>query len=753
MSNPLPECISGISEWKELAARLEALSLRRPMKPVETSSFEVTCEMCEALPATVYCGQDKAHLCPSCDESHHSSSKLLMKHGRLPVYHSPYQFGNCKVHQGDKYECVCLECGEMLCQLCLLVGSHAGVNNHPVVSTIDAFRLSLTPPSGDASEILKGGLSKVFFAVQSKKTEMMNELKAKHALVIQAESNHWAVQQSLDKQLRSTLEQLEKKRNKRLDYINSLRRENLLLLTMIEWIEAFTVHARLSLPPSLWLPFYHNVSADPTKVLLLNSRDGSNISRIDTVADYVKSLPGWVTNQIEVRGMIDVFTDSVDREKLSAAVSGKNRVITSQFEWVPSSVPIEADKVSLTADELRQNRMAHRLDELLSLPQEESNRRVTNTELSLPPILANQKVPLDNIKDFVMQTLAVLAETESSIPILNFPEKEIPKNDKISSVLPPLSVLQPEAPVMAGVSRIQGERKGEDLDVPKVNPEERLKGILYQGSVTYGNSVSLISAAPSSDRQELIRLFISLFSSKDRPQVEELIFAICRDTVNGIESSSFLVSGISILVPLTATFMLSLYPQDFVFLDGYLAQLTGKVLALPNPDQNGAEQYISEFLGNISAPSANVSFPNSIKFLLQTVYKACLLRFPPQVAAGVVSGLFLARVVAPRLVWSSPKTGGEIQAPPVITLMTRYIHRIAGAAADGQSALTRSEDPSMAAINGTISQVNALLMREVIGTSVVSEERLPPLTGLMTPEVAASKLERKIKEYGQVFMN
>jgi len=127
----LPACVASDDTWKQFQARLETIASRSrvqmnsvepPLSPTsELKKFSTRCEICDEADATIYCGQDKAHLCADCDAEHHASSKLLMKHSRYPIYHSPFQFGFCSQHTADRYECVCLECGVMLCQLCLLV--------------------------------------------------------------------------------------------------------------------------------------------------------------------------------------------------------------------------------------------------------------------------------------------------------------------------------------------------------------------------------------------------------------------------------------------------------------------------------------------------------------------------------------------------------------------------------------------------------------------------------------------------------
>ena len=725
----LPESVASDQSWIDYVARLKKVSQkyidgdRDPDEP-DLPPFQVNCEMCNEKSATIYCDQDKAHLCADCDKSHHSQSKLLVKHARLPVYHSPFQFGFCKEHTGDKYECVCLECGELLCELCLLVGSHANKSDHPIINTIDAFRISLGPGSGFVADaegiaesiVKRSNVSETFFAVTEKRKQLLEALKQRHALIVQAESNHASIQHALDRQLRGALESLDRIKKKRIDYLQALRRESLLLLTIIEWFQAFTVHARLSLPPSLWLTFFHRISNTAQfRPLLVPVQ---TVESVEVIARYIEQLPRWITRRVEIQGSIDVVP-----ENILADERAKLFVPSTNFEWVPPKVS-EFDQAEVSPDRLRKNRMAARLEELLEKPQENPNPR----KISIPlPAVVEGPVPLDNVHEFVMQTLAVLAESESRIPYLDFPE--VPPVE--TAKLPPPTV-QPMSPA------------------PEFNSADKLRQILYGGPEGFDNAVSILTAAPSSERQDLIRSFMYLYRSSDNGSLlEELIRAVCASTVNKIEASSFLVSGISMLVPLTAAFSLALFPQDSVFLDLFLQDLVTKAIstAQSSSDQAAlADSLISKFIGLIAQPSSAVVFPKSVRFLLRTVHETCSARFSPQVAVGVVSGLFLARIVSPRLIFSTPKSGGEMQAPPIVTLMTRCLHRIAAAAAEGQSALSKSSDDMQTnMILTAISQTNGLMTRSVLS---LPKEGLPSLSGGLSPRSAAVRIDKKLREYG-----
>ena len=751
----LPQCVSGDASWAAFKDRLEAISSRmrrgggpssEPVSPTsELKKFTTECEICQEAEATIYCGQDKAHLCSHCDSEHHASTKLLMKHTRYPLYHSPFQFGYCSEHKADRYECVCLECGVMLCQLCLLVGSHAELNGHPIISTMELFRLSLTAPGGDFAIINSSNLlSSAYFAVDREKTAMIELLKLKHSLVVQAESNHWHIQQLLDRELRSVLEALDMLKKKRVDYLTGLRRESLLILTLLEWFEAFLVHARLALPASLWLAFFHRARLDFTKQLLVGSPDGGHITKVESVGDFVRLLPKWLMRRINIEGILEVFTDFLNPNRLT---NGDSKMTASTFEWVPSPLTgVDFDSGPVDAEELRKSRMAARIDELITLPQGAEDTDSVAPKIAFPSSLNTEPVPLNNIKDFVMQTLAVLSHTEANLPELNFLLSKLPPDVHQSSS--EMGLPKPSS------SSAMDTARGTVVQTSSRNEEERLRQILEGGASPYANAVSVIFNAPSSERQELIRLFAFLFSTfpgmaTSATALEDLIRAICRISVETIESSAFLVSGISMFVPLTACFTLSLFPKEAFFIDSELKKVIARVL--PDRGTNTetvAQTAVSQLVASLSTPSTGIVFPPGLKFLLKSVYDECLHRFNGTVAIGVTSGLFLARVVSPRLLWTAPRSGGETQAPQVITMMARQIHRIAGAAAEGHSILQRTDDPDLTAVNACVSQTNNLIMRAVVGSDQL-EAHLPPLPAGLSPRSAATKIERKLREYGQ----
>jgi hypothetical protein len=641
-----------------------------------------------------------------------------MNHVRNPVFHSPFQFGQCAHHATHRYEVVCLECGVMLCELCLLVGNHAELSDHPIVSTIEAFRMSLSPTQ-DTSP-----WNRIF----ERKQSMIASLKSLHSRIVQAESNHVQIQSHLDRQLRSILEQLERIKRKRIDYVGALRRETLLLLTLVEWFEAFLVHARLALPPSLWLVFFHRVH---TGKELVFGNSFETVPPIESVEAYLKTLPHW--GRVEVDGFVEVYTGD-DRPIARLEKLGKKFI--SNFQWLPTTQQKEEENraANVSPSELRMNRMSDRMDQILTAPQ--GDIFSDPADLPIPPIplcpipesLRNaQSVPLDNIKDFVMQTLAVLSHSENALRNGETMREE--SQTKAAVVPTPPSPQLPPAlstPVISTSS---------PLPPPTSNSIQHLRDILRGGIEPYSNAVAVVMSAPGSERQDLIRLFAALVVD----EFAEFVQAVCREAAAKIDASSFLVSGMSLLVPLTACFTSWFFPKDAGFLDNHLRART---LPVESNSPEEAEVSVCQLLAN---GLNGIEFPDSVRFLLRCVYDACAPRFGGNVALGVTSGLFLARILAPRLLWVAPKSSDNIQAPPIVTLMARFIHRAASAAAEGNQTLLRSNEQHQINTSTCVTHANAIVSRAVVS------EKPPPCPSpntVLSPKSAANKIETRIKEYG-----
>ena len=373
----LPGFIATDPGWSAFIAQLSAAVKKKFAAQGPIPLYSSPCDRCESAPAVLYCPQDKSHFCTACDLAHHASSKLLLKHVRKPVYHSPYQFGFCAIHVAEKIESACLTCGSLLCSICVLTGSHAAFPEHELVSTVDAFRVS-TSAEGDAEVI----------AAREKLTD---KLKERHRQLHAIQANANEVQEALDKQLRSVTESAEAFGNAKLAILHASKRETLLRLLRLEWAESFFVHMRLSLPAALWLRSAGRWGAESTKLWFLAQP-----------ASSTPKLPIWLDTPIIISGTLEVLTsDLILPERLTEA---------GKVEWSMEPVkeePFQPSEVS---------------DVVFAMPR--SDKLKVKTVPREVPTVANDQQAIastDNVVRFVKATIAALNEGQSSLSYLPEP--------------------------------------------------------------------------------------------------------------------------------------------------------------------------------------------------------------------------------------------------------------------------------------------------------------------------------------------
>ncbi|KAL8271405.1 hypothetical protein Esti_004606 [Eimeria stiedai] len=249
------------------------------------------CEVCELLPATLFCPADRAHLCDECDELHHSASRLLSRHKRLPVTHSPFQFGQCPNHPSEMIDCVCMVCFVALCPHCILIGHHsaADFSEHPLISTLDAYKMSMqgTSPSEEA--------------LTMRREKILGDLQGNHRLLSRLHANFSSVHRRIDDSNKALLAQLQGLKHRQVGFLQAVKRELLTEFLLIEWMEAFFSHLRLALGPSDYLTYQHRHD------LLASELFGGTV-RVEVGLDV---LPHWVAEKLFIEGQFKVTTAPV----------------------------------------------------------------------------------------------------------------------------------------------------------------------------------------------------------------------------------------------------------------------------------------------------------------------------------------------------------------------------------------------------------------------------------------------------------
>ncbi|KAJ1607827.1 B-box zinc finger domain-containing protein [Cryptosporidium canis] len=265
-------------------------------KPLRIEISQPICEMCDINISTIYCESDKAHLCASCDEFHHSSTRLLSKHQRVPVSQSPYQFGFCPHHSTERIDSVCMNCYISLCPHCILIGQHSSGDaaEHILISTTDAIRMAYS------------GVSQSDLELHKRKKQLADYLSGRHNHINDIRSNYDEIQERIEIASKSLLQQLSSLRERKISFIMSIKRQLLTELLLIEWMEAFFAHLRLALLPSDFLVYSHRHD-------LVCSYFFGGKSNIVVTNDV---LPSWILEKFFVDGGFNVISRSGEAEDM-----------------------------------------------------------------------------------------------------------------------------------------------------------------------------------------------------------------------------------------------------------------------------------------------------------------------------------------------------------------------------------------------------------------------------------------------------
>ncbi len=118
------------------------------------------CEMCEAVPAILYCQADDAKLCEKCDTDMHSANKVVARHKRVPLKDfkkkkrrlslmqrrmgDTLQIFNskCPLHPKVDVEFYCKACEIPVCVHCKMVGNHSSgeMGTHKLIGIGSAWQ-------------------------------------------------------------------------------------------------------------------------------------------------------------------------------------------------------------------------------------------------------------------------------------------------------------------------------------------------------------------------------------------------------------------------------------------------------------------------------------------------------------------------------------------------------------------------------------------------------------------------------------
>ena len=108
-----------------------------------TTSEDNTCDKCGKEEATVWCINDAAKLCASCDQELHSQ-KVTKNHKRVSLAEARPMIEFCPFHPDQRVEYYCPQCNCPVCYKCKMTGSHSKGPSatHPLVEIKVAYNRS-----------------------------------------------------------------------------------------------------------------------------------------------------------------------------------------------------------------------------------------------------------------------------------------------------------------------------------------------------------------------------------------------------------------------------------------------------------------------------------------------------------------------------------------------------------------------------------------------------------------------------------
>ncbi|CAE7751911.1 unnamed protein product [Symbiodinium sp. CCMP2456] len=183
----------------------------------------------------------------------------------------------------------------MLCRMCNKFGDHARKEHegHSLMSTVEAFQQAM-----QASTEADAEHGKHSFALQ----EVMQE---RHFQLMEVHSNFEETQGQMDVVLRGALDQLERAQSRKLEFLQSMKRQVTTQLLFIQWLDNFQAHARMALPPADF------VVATKRHEGLLAALFGSDGNPLKGAELGIGPVPLWVDEELLLEGAVSVQLTSL----------------------------------------------------------------------------------------------------------------------------------------------------------------------------------------------------------------------------------------------------------------------------------------------------------------------------------------------------------------------------------------------------------------------------------------------------------
>lgn len=208
------------------------------------------CDNCGTEFATVWCVQDKARLCTTCDSEMHSS-KVGAKHQRMPLAESRALMETCPIHTDKSVEYYCSQCQSPVCVQCKMVGSHSkgDAASHQLIPIKQAYQQALESVS------ISNPIS------NSRKTVINDKISLCESRLNDVISNQAQIEREINRIATQAIDQSKQLAGEKCLVIRSCKKELERKLEELEKLTQFISTQKLSAGPLAFLRAYdrHNV--------------------------------------------------------------------------------------------------------------------------------------------------------------------------------------------------------------------------------------------------------------------------------------------------------------------------------------------------------------------------------------------------------------------------------------------------------------------------------------------------------------
>ncbi|CAE6952928.1 unnamed protein product [Symbiodinium natans] len=183
----------------------------------------------------------------------------------------------------------------MLCRMCNKFGDHARKEHegHTLMSTVEAFQQAMQASTESDAD-------------QSKHNLILQEaMQERHFQLMEVHANFEETQGQMDVVLRGALDQLERAQSRKLEFLQSMKRQVTTQLLFIQWLDNFQAHARMALPPADF------VVATKRHEGLLAALFGSEGSQFKGTDLGIGPVPLWVDEELLLEGAVSVQLTSL----------------------------------------------------------------------------------------------------------------------------------------------------------------------------------------------------------------------------------------------------------------------------------------------------------------------------------------------------------------------------------------------------------------------------------------------------------